>query len=68
MVHGWRDTVNRWEAINFGLECPHSASFRSMQIYTQRQPPSVLFVLFRPRKPELGNERGALSAIIPFFS
>jgi len=27
MVHGWRDTVNRWEAINFGLECPIAPHF-----------------------------------------
>lgn len=24
---GWRDTVNRWEAINFGLECPIAPHF-----------------------------------------
>lgn len=27
MVRGWRDTVNRWEAINFGLECPIAPHF-----------------------------------------
>jgi len=27
MVGGWRDTVNRWEAINFGLECPIAPHF-----------------------------------------
>lgn len=27
VVGGWRDTVNRWEAINFGLECPIAPHF-----------------------------------------
>lgn len=27
VVVGWRDTVNRWEAINFGLECPIAPHF-----------------------------------------
>lgn len=27
VVGEWRDTVNRWEAINFGLECPIAPHF-----------------------------------------
>lgn len=46
MVGGWRDTVNRWEAINFGLECPIAPHFVQCK-FTPDANHLALFDLFR---------------------
>lgn len=46
VVGGWRDTVNRWEAINFGLECPIAPHFVQCK-FTADTNRLVFSVLFR---------------------
>lgn len=67
MVRGWRDTVNRWEAINFGLECPIAPHFVQCKFTPDANHLARALRSLPAAKSRTGKRMNALSAIILSF-
>lgn len=67
MVRGWRDTVNRWEAINFGLECPIAPHFVQCKFTPDANHLARALRSLPAAKTRTGKRMNALSAIILSF-